>query len=286
LSPMCETAVQVLWRKQTETAAQQGILAPTTEAFAFVPKRGTPSTVSIATSSSPSSQRGRAASSLLVNNNVSSNSSSPRIQFWRESTTNKAEGFPLPLVLEDLTKKVVDLLPMTGAKSLSEHAGATTSSYGDRNHPFNHPDRSDIKETNNTQGKQKETVLPMISNLSDQDEVYSQTLERAVLHAAQAGLETCILVTHREMIRFVEKHWAVHDPNESNHHRHGDNTSSNDATKATTTRTRTRGVTSQYCCVAVYNVTVDMQSTPRPRILEWHSRGVVPYHLLHTLLQP
>ena len=100
---------------------------------------------------------------------------------------------------------------------------------------------------------------PMPKNAPSQAEHFHLALTRAVVQTAQAGLDTCIVVTHREAIRFVEAHWIP---------------PAADRVK----RRASAGAGRTYCCVASYRVQVDLHEGT---ILQWNSLGgVLPYQLV------
>lgn len=146
----------------------------------------------------------------------------PKIQFWRES---QGYHYHEPIPAEHLS-------PMTQAQTLQEHAMSVP----------------------NTSTKGTSARMPPNAS-SAEEEDFHRTLQRAVLHTYHAGLNTCILVTHREAIRFIEKKVIVRQSKRNS--KHGTN------------------ATGMYCCVAVYKVTVEENS-----VLHWDSRAVVPYQLL------
>jgi hypothetical protein len=148
------------------------------------------------------------------------------LQFWRERNYE----FQKPLTAKDVA-------PLTASDTLLGHAQSITSV---------------------TSADKKQPCL-FASNAPANEENCEKTLERAVLLSARAGMETCIAVTHRETIRFIEKKWCF------------DQLSKYDQRQ----KLRTTGM---YCCLGIYSVTVHLDTCK----MEWASKAVIPYKMLNA----
>jgi Histidine phosphatase superfamily (branch 1) len=205
-------------------------------------------------------QQGQSCSSNNSTMGVSSATSIP-FQFWRETLYHYA-------TIRDHPHH--DLAAMTQAKTLEDHGVVHKS--GDDSH--------------SDKNRQHVPTQPMTKNAASAEEQCFQALTRVVLQTAHSKGKTCVLVTHREAIRHVETHWV------NNHnHKNNNNTDDNCAGEGSTiqnhenetkaddaTRRRTRmSATKLYCCVAIYQVIVD---TDTSTVLQWKSKDVVPYQTL------
>ncbi|CAB9497516.1 expressed unknown protein [Seminavis robusta] len=160
------------------------------------------------------------------------------LQFWRESTYyTKAR-----------TKPLQGLAPLTHPKSLAEHAATTIGASAN-------PSTDD--------------PTTMQRNAPYFDERCAQALERAVWRTVHSGLDTCVLVTHREAIRFVEGYWASQSQQQVGHC----------GAKHRNISRQNMSATKLYCCVGIYSVSVDMTTH---RVLGWQAKGVVPYQTLQS----
>ncbi|CAJ1925515.1 unnamed protein product [Cylindrotheca closterium] len=165
-----------------------------------------------------------------------------KLQLWRESKYHSSESIPTS-----------DLSIMTEPRTIQEHedagAGSTSSRLDD--------------------------PVPMPRNAPSAEEQFEQTLERAVLLTAHAGLETCILVTHREAIRWIEEHRVVGE--ESPEATGEDGEQQKDKLNLSAIRSTTR----TYCCVADYKVSLDLTDSEKPQFLSWETQKIVPWSALH-----
>ena len=128
------------------------------------------------------------------------------VQFWRESRyLNRWPLHPTWRESSDLHRRPLhpttkdDMSPMTTSQTLQGHSSSRTSNQL----PPPPPSLSPSTTTRKT------SPAPMMKNAPSRDEGCYQALERAVLLTAHSSLvETCVLVTHREAIRFIETHWV------------------------------------------------------------------------------
>eukprot|EP00526_Cylindrotheca_closterium_P010557 CAMPEP_0113617974 /NCGR_PEP_ID=MMETSP0017_2-20120614/9083_1 /TAXON_ID=2856 /ORGANISM="Cylindrotheca closterium" /LENGTH=399 /DNA_ID=CAMNT_0000527439 /DNA_START=697 /DNA_END=1897 /DNA_ORIENTATION=+ /assembly_acc=CAM_ASM_000147 len=161
-----------------------------------------------------------------------------KLQFWRESKYHYFESSPLS-----------DFSTMTEPRTLQDHS-QPAAVMGD----------SRSGSTANSTHRDESSPLPMPKKCPSCDERFDQAVERAVLQTAHAGLDTCILVTHREAIRWIEGHW-VDDFEQMGKHR----------------LKRKLGPTRTYCCVGDYKVSLDLTDSKKPRVLSWETQKIVPW---------
>jgi Histidine phosphatase superfamily (branch 1) len=187
------------------------------------------------------------------------------LQFWRESFYHYTST-------TTRTHPQQDLSSLTQARTLEEHAN---------NYYYCAKNYCDLQ-----QQRRQSPPTPMATNTpsssladdddDDDEERCCQALERAVLQTAHSDLNTCVLITHREAIRYVEEHWIIKDQKNENNAAEGV-TQKNHA-RADATRRR-MSATKLYCCVAIYQVTVDIAATSS-KVLHWKCKAVVPYQAL------
>lgn len=164
-----------------------------------------------------------------------------KLQFWRESKYHYFESAPRS-----------DFSRMTEPRTLQEHGGLVDGDH-------------------HREGTMSGEPSPMPKNAPSCDERFDQAVERAVLQTAHAGLDTCILVTHREAIRWIETHWVrpMGPPPR--------NAEEFEQCRKRLRRDSKLQATRTYCCVGDYQVTVDLTNSKKPSVLSWETKKIVPW---------
>lgn len=174
------------------------------------------------------------ANSLQSRWGSSNGTPSCKLQFWRESKYHYFESTPTS-----------DFSIMTEPRTLQDHSSSMQ-------------ELAAISDSAGSTTHHRESPLPMPKNAPSSHESFSHAVHRAVLQTAHAGLDTCILVTHREAIRSIEGDWVEDFQNLEK---------SQQKRKLSPTRT--------YCCVGDYKVSVAM--TDKARLLNWETQKIVPW---------